>query len=194
MPTNTSRLSLVIPASTDNESTFPSQATTTYNILDNATLVTEGTLASRPLATSVEKDHIYKATDTVQWFISDGTNWNVVQVSNAWTALTLASGVIAASGEYVPSVRLEGDVVRLKGAMQNNTGGNITAGATWATIPASPAGLRPTVGTNLVIPAALSTSTLATNFGIGNNGLIWLTQALGNGAQVYLDGVTFTTS
>ena len=80
MPTNTPRLALVMEASTDNESGFPAREATTYGILDNATLVTEGTFAARPAVGSVEHEHLYRATDTAQWYISDGTNWNVINV------------------------------------------------------------------------------------------------------------------
>lgn len=186
MPTNTSRLSLVIPASTDNESLFPSQAATTYGILDNATLVTEGTLASRPLVGSVEHNHIYRATDTGVYYFSDGTNWRAMAVPGQWAALTLGTGIIAGSF-YTPSVRLEGDRVWFKGDPVNNTGSSLSTGYTFATLPSSayyPSAAVPFIISGNGVPLQVNT----------NGAITVTTLGVGSGAGVHLNGVSYTLS
>ena len=120
------RLGLHIAEGTDLESAFPPMNAQANGILDSAVLVTEGTLAARPAAASVEKDRIYKATDTGVWYIGDGTNWHTMLIARAWQALTLATNVIAVAGMYAPAVRFVGDKVEFRGAMQNNTGSTLT--------------------------------------------------------------------
>lgn len=80
MAHSTSRLSLGIPDGGDLESAYPPLIGGAMNTLDNSVIVTEGTISARPLATAVEKDRIYKATDTGLWYISNGANWNVMSI------------------------------------------------------------------------------------------------------------------
>ena len=105
----------------------------------------------------------------------------------AWTSIVpnLTTNVIAGSGSYTPSVRLEGkgDVVRFKGVIQNNTGGAIGSGSTILTLPIV---YRPTAAVTLNISGA----TLA----ITTGGVISLSVSWANAALLYLDGLTFTTS
>jgi hypothetical protein len=84
MPTTTSRLALTQWIGADAVSTIRTGNATNTGILDNTVLVTEGTLVGRPAANTVEKDHIYKATDTGQWFLSDGTNWFPISVGTGF--------------------------------------------------------------------------------------------------------------
>ena len=75
MPTTTSRLGLAQPLTTDAATEYRAAITGNAATLDNAALYTEGTLAARPAAGSVEHGHIYRSTDThdVSW--SNGTSW-----------------------------------------------------------------------------------------------------------------------
>lgn len=188
MPTNTTRLSLVIPASTDNESLFPSQATTTYGILDNSTIVTEGTLAARPTTGTVEHNRLYHATDTAQWFVSDGTNWNLLHINGAWATLSLGTGTVQIG--YTPSSRFEGDIVRLKGSIQNNSGSSMSSGTTLATLAAA---YRPSV--NLTLPSNVETASQFISVTIASaTGVIAANTSLANGGTVNLDGITYSLS
>jgi hypothetical protein len=68
---------------------------------------------------------------------SDGTNWVLIsgQQDTGWISLSLASGFIA--GGLAPAARCVGDCVWLCGTVHNNTGGTVTTGTTWATVPAA---------------------------------------------------------
>lgn len=114
--------------------------------------------------------------------------------SGAWTALTLAGSVGTGVGAYTPSARIEpGGSVRLKGVMLNNTGGTINAGVTWATIPASPAGMRPANTLTLVAQSSPGATNVVT-ITITTAGVITCSINVANGSAVTLDGITFTTS
>ena len=89
MPNETSRLSLAEPLTSDASSELRLSITNNATTLDDAVLVTEGTISSIPTASSVEKDHIYRATDTSQWFVSDGSNWTLFA-----PALSVPSGAM----------------------------------------------------------------------------------------------------
>jgi hypothetical protein len=84
--------------------------------------------------------------------IGDGTNWYIVsgQQDTGWTSLTslLPSNWVAASGYYAPALRLKGDLVRIRGAVQNNTGvdGSMSLTVPTSFRPASDVGMP--VGTN----------------------------------------------
>jgi hypothetical protein len=52
-----------------------------------------------------------------------------------WLPLTLGTGVTAATAGFVPAARLEGDTVRLRGQIQNVSGGDLGAGSTLFTVP-----------------------------------------------------------
>lgn len=73
--TPTPRLSLPTLSGTDLVSGFPAAYLPTQDILDNAVLVTEGTLASRPAATALPAGNEYYATDVDIVYKTDGTNW-----------------------------------------------------------------------------------------------------------------------
>lgn len=135
MPTTTTRLALVDPIGADAPSEFRVGIAASNAILDNAAIYTEGTLAARPLAGAVEHGHLYGGTDTGLLYQSNGTIWRTAMLAGAWTALTLGTGVTAATG-YTPSARLEGDIVRLKGAVKH-TGSSFGAGNVLATLPSS---------------------------------------------------------
>jgi hypothetical protein len=125
--------------------------------------------------------------------LADGTNWNIVagQQDTGWLPLALGPGIIAFS-PYTPSARLQGDTVRLKGVLQNNSG-LIAANATWATIPSA---CHPGTGLLFPIPAYQNASNWSSApWGINTAGIIYNPiNGLSAGYGVYLDGVTYTLS
>lgn len=122
MPTPTTRLGLDVTIGTDLVSAYPTNDSQAKGILDNSVLRSSGTLASRPAATAVEVDHIYHATDTKQWFMSDGSAWNVMLVAGAWVNMSLPSNWTTPSGLNAAASRVVGDKVELRGTAQNGTG------------------------------------------------------------------------
>lgn len=123
--------------------------------------------------------------------LANGTNWVIAsgQQDTGWVALSLTASVTAEATFYVPAARLQGDTVRLRGAMVNNTGGNITAGSTWATIPA---GSRPAA--NVGFPIRTGTSVNAQVGLIGTAGLLTCNTTIANGVDMVLDGISFPLS
>ena len=106
-------------------------------------LWSKGTLVSRrtaPATTGVE----FFATDvdggtTYKW---NGSVWQTVMLAGAWTPISLPPGFATAASSYTPSARLEGDAVRLKGAMIKNSGASIGLGTLPAgTTPGQPLNL-----------------------------------------------------
>lgn len=95
-----------------------------------------GTFVSRPTASAVKAQSVYKATDTGVWYVSDGTNWNTMLIAGAWQTLTLASPVQAWGSGYTPSARLVGDEVELCGQLINN-GSPLANATTLFTVPSA---------------------------------------------------------
>src|SRR5581483_3632782 len=81
--TTTARLGLDVPQATETISSYPAEAAQSLGVLDNAVIVTQGTLASRPSASTVPEGNEYYATDTTQLFKSTGSAWNQVPVINS---------------------------------------------------------------------------------------------------------------
>lgn len=100
----TSRLTLDVPDGTDLESAFPSVSSNQMGTLDNAVLVTENTISSRPLPGAVEKDHLFRATDLDQWSITDGASWFTLLTLGAPFLTPVASSaasITAAAGQAI---------------------------------------------------------------------------------------------
>ena len=191
MSTNTTRLGLVQPAGSDGPVSLRTSIDTNATTLDNAVLVTEGTLASRPVASTVEHDHIYRTTDTGQWFVSDGTNWSIVLAAGAWTSLTpgFASGISAGSPGFAPSYRVEGDVGRFKGVIQNTSGGTITNSAPLFSLASHPSStVTVSFKTTSVGPISAYINAL------GFCSIAYTPTTIANNALIYLDDATFTLS
>lgn len=79
--------------------------------------------------------------------IDDGTSWHFLggQQDTGWVALTLTSGIVQGAGAYVPAARVVGDEGRLRGIIQNTSGGTITSPATVPSV-ARPASLVAATG------------------------------------------------
>ena len=62
------------------------------------------------------------------WLVCDGENWTVIsgQQDTGWINAGFASGYGAAAGWPAPAYRIVGDVVRLRGAAENTSGGAIS--------------------------------------------------------------------
>lgn len=118
---------------------------------------------------------------------SDGTNWNIItgQQDSGWVALSLGTSIVGAG--YTPSARLQGDVVRLKGGLENSSGSTILTAVTLATVPA---GLRPTV-TPLNFASVIGTSPVPV--GLTSGGLI-TTSGLAASAILSLDNISYSIS
>lgn len=127
----TSRLGLEGADGTTAVSGYPAIDLQAKDILDNAVLYSEGTLASRPAAAI--KGRIYHGTDTGFYYWDTGSAWQTALLAGAWQSLTLGTGVgIAGDGDGI-AARAEGDIARLKGLLKGTT--TVAAGATLATIP-----------------------------------------------------------
>lgn len=109
-------------------------------------------------------------------------------LAGAWVGLPLATNIGVAS--LSPSARLEGDVVRLKGTMVNETGSNMnggTTGSVWATIPVQ---MR-SAATGL-LDLASGTIGYASALIIDTSGNIRCGTTIGPAGVLPLDGVTYT--
>jgi len=118
-----------------------------------------------------------------------------------WVPLTLHAGIITApASEYVPSMRFEGDTVRLKGCLQNTSGATVTAGTTLATLPA---GSAPSAsgGLGFVVfgngPSGFPLPSVSSNpylLVVNSGGVIFCVSDLLNDDAVLLDGISYTLS
>jgi len=181
----TSRLILAQVDGTDEVSVFPASFNADMATLDNAAIYSSGTLVARPAATAVVAGTLYLATDTALLYESNGTVWQTVMLAGAWVSLTLETGIIAATGFRVPSARLEGDVVRLKGVMENNSGGTLT-NAGFAIVPT---GLRPSASVYDETPNIDTGATCQITVSTG--GVTGVVDSVANGNRISLEGRTF---
>jgi hypothetical protein len=76
--TPTSRLSLAAPIGIDPPSEYRIAITTNANALDAALLYGQGGIGARPAANTLPNGYIWRATDTKQTWISDGTTWALI--------------------------------------------------------------------------------------------------------------------
>lgn len=185
--TPTPRLSLpTINGFTDDVSSYPAVNLSQVDILDDAQLCSTGTLAARPAAGLFGRD--YYAADTGQWYRDNGTIWTTFPVTGPWQTLTLAGGITAAGGSYVPAGRREGDVVRLRGAV--TTGGAFTS----AVITTLPGSLWPSA-TVVLAAAAPSFSLFGAAVSIDTSGVVTVASTFGAfSTSLHLDGMTYTVA
>jgi hypothetical protein len=130
---------------------------------------------------------------------SNGTNWYIVAggLDTGWKSLTLASGVVTVVGSETPSARLLGDLVYLKGEMQNATGVTLNAGSgQWATVPTS---MKPTAANGVVMAgSAYVTATFAVPIVIDSTGAVFTASGsannIANNGLLWLDGIRYSTS
>lgn len=117
----------------------------------------------------------------------DGTNWQIIDggQDTGWVTLSLATGMSATAGDFVPSARLQGDTVRLRGGITGSSGSG-NAQTSMATIPA---GMVPSVTPQIpytFFPFA------ATFFTITGTVYRISTSTAGVSTQFALNGVTYT--
>ena len=80
----TPRLQLEVPQSTDNVSGYPADAAQSLGALDNAALYKSGTITARASVTPLVAGLVYRATDTGDISIYDGSAWrSLVRASEA---------------------------------------------------------------------------------------------------------------
>lgn len=125
------------------------------------------------------------------WLVFDGLYWVQLagQQDTGWQALSLATNI--ASGGYGAAARLQGDIVRLKGTLTNNTGGGDSA-----TIATLSAGLRPSATINLAVGMTGGGTVACEVMQINTSGNLALpvTGEFPSGYTVSLDGLTFSLS
>jgi hypothetical protein len=137
MPTSTTHRNLPEPIGSDTVSELRVAATALAAAVDGDVPYLSGTLTARSALTGLFAGMLYYATDTALLYEYNGTIWQTVLLAGPWGPLTPASGFsVTASTEYTGSARQEGDVVRLKGLVQNVSAGSVS-GATTATISSS---------------------------------------------------------
>lgn len=120
--------------------------------------------------------------------LSDYSNWFITagQQDSGWVALSLSSNVATTLG-YTASARLQGDAVKLKGTLTNNTGSSDTG--TLATISA---GLRPSATVYSI--AGLLVNGGGLQIQITTAGALSVPSGLGNTGTIGFDGVTYSLS
>ena len=94
-----------------------------------------GTLVARASISGLVAGTFYYATDTALLYYYNGTVWQTVPLDTGWVALTLASGFISGASitGYTPAYRKQGDTVRLRGEIQNDSGSTQPTGTVIAT-------------------------------------------------------------
>jgi hypothetical protein len=103
----------------------------------------------------------------------DGTNWQIIDggQDTGWVTMTRATNVNAGSGAYVPAYRTIGNMVYLRGAFTNATGGTLGPGGTWAT----------------ALPAPASTVISLYGIQISTGGALTYVQSIANGGTIGID-------
>lgn len=118
--------------------------------------------------------------------LGDGVAWIIVagQQDTGWVSVTSMLGAGLSNGGFDTSVRLRGDTVAFKGAIENVSGSTIGASSTMLTLPAiyRPVVNRFQAGTGWAIA------------GIFTTGIMWNLNSLVNTATINLDGLTFPTT
>lgn len=99
----------------------------------------------------------------------------ILSQDTGWVAITLGPNVTELSGYGIPSARLQGDIVRLKGAVH--------ATATTFTLGTVPVGLRPTAW-----------AYFANQWTVDTSGVISSQFSLSSGQNFGLDGITYSLS
>lgn len=192
MPTATTRLNLMQPVGPDPPSGLRVAITNNATTTDNAAIWLTGSLAARASISPLVAGTLYKGTDTGLLYHYDGTAWTTVMLAGAWVALsTMGLNVnlgSAAGGQYVPSARAEGDVIRFKGVLSAT--GAIAGGFVLWTMPlgSRPASIAEPGGT-CVHSSALAPFT----YSVATNGVVQgLSSGIASGDLLYLDGLTYS--
>lgn len=149
-----------------------------------------GTLAARPAAGKLNR--VYWATDTKLLYQDNGTAWQTILLAGAWVPLTLGTEINAGTG-YLPSVRIEGDSARFKGAVTASLSPQSVIGA----LPSS--GFYPVqpVGVPIICTATVAATDLPGTLEISTSGAITLSpsQPLSpTNTIMYLDVVRYSLS
>ena len=189
MPNNTSRLGLVEPVGTDTVSELRLAIAANAAALDTVLLVTEGTLASRP--SNPAPGSAYWATDTYKWYLypGNGTSWIPLQSVGAWVSLT------SFTGGWIPGpsgarYRIDGDLVRLSGSVQNQSGSTYYGSGLTST------GVVPSPPTTQQLTAYAYSSGSVTAAGINVSALGQLSQTgvITNSGSISFDGLVYPLS
>jgi hypothetical protein len=96
MASSSSRLGLDEPSATDSISGFPAEDVQALGVLDNAALYLTGTLAARSSVSPLVTGLLYRASDTGDYSVYNGSGWdNLVRGVAQPLAITLGSNVLS---------------------------------------------------------------------------------------------------
>lgn len=133
--------------------------------------------------------------------VSDGVNWLLKPGSvrdTGWVALTLQNSCTAAAGYYTPSCRLQGEIVRLKGAISVPSVGGPPAtqppGTTFAVLPAGSRPTEPLLVFNQSTIDSFGNANTPVSGAISSAGNLSLITSFGGANIIVLDGLTFSLS
>jgi hypothetical protein len=180
---SSSRLGLDEPSATDSISGFPAEDVQALGVLDNAVIITEGTLAARPSSTAYGNEYCATDQTPIHFYKYTGTGWMSTASDSGWVNLSLTSGLGVVSGYWTPAARFLNGQVYLCGAIVNGSGSSVTA---VATLPSSSMYPIPTQILDIG-----STSGGAVQIAITNGGGIDLVSPLPQSGILYLDGVSY---
>lgn len=186
MSTPTARLHLDYALGTDAVSSYPATDAQAKAILDNAVIVTEGTLSSRPSGSYVGQTYYATDVNSGTWYFYTGSVWETVIVAGAWAVLTtnVGAGVISVSGRTA-LVRVVGDTAQLSGALTTNVG--LSGGVTLATLPGSATPSQ----TASVVVAVDTPSLIVGKVNLTTGGSLVLGEIFNSGYIVNLDGIFY---
>lgn len=192
MPNTTSRLLLQQPLTSDPDTALRTSITNNAATLDNSTITTEGTFSARPAAGAVEHNRIYHATDTGQWYVSDGTNWRLLVsgIDSGWTVLSPFYGLnistAGTAGGFTPSARAVGQTARLRGMLKATA--SIAGNAAVVTLPST---FRPASVVYHVVTVGAAGSMTGVQCSIDTSGNLTVPAGVASGAQVSLDPILY---
>lgn len=116
----------------------------------------------------------------------DGSAWRIIdgQQDTGWVVLTLTTGIVSGGG-YVPAARTVGDEVRLRGILQNTSGGALTSPMT-VPVASRPASLVAATGATLASGVGVTLSIAASGASTVSAG------GIPNGSSLGLDNMRYS--
>jgi hypothetical protein len=183
-------LTITLPAPTLNTTIGVFNQT---NSLAVAVTASSGVIGGLGLGTSGAASIQVSSNGAAVVLIANGTNWGIVsgQQDTGWVALTLLHSATVFPSEPVPSARLRGDEIRLKGALASGDASGIVATLPSFAIPIGSGGS----GTRF-FPYSLGSGNLQfqPTTAVSPGQVSASVGGFTTGAFVSFDGITYTTS